>query len=64
MIKRFINWSEIKNPETIPLNYFFLNGKILKSDENADDIIKIASCKKLNSSGFKCVPFYKKISKY
>ena len=57
---KFIKIEALEN-NLIPLNYTFLEGnKIIKSNS----VIKNVKSEVLNSDGYKCVMFYKKISKY
>ncbi len=57
----------IKNPQEklfLPVNYFLMTGEKIVYNDTVGGIAKFTECKKLNSEGYKCFPFYKKISRY
>ncbi|QHI38818.1 hypothetical protein IMCC3317_42180 [Kordia antarctica] len=57
----------VKTPEKehfLPVNYFLMEGEEIINNITVGGIDTYTECEKLNSEGYKCVPFYKKISRY
>lgn len=64
MNKNFIDFFQIHKDNVSPsLTCYLLEGKESVNDDN-EALIKFSECRVLNSKSFRCISFYKKISKY
>ncbi|UZO82068.1 hypothetical protein NBT05_06245 [Aquimarina sp. ERC-38] len=64
MKKNFIEEFKIDlTEEILPLTFHFLEGKKIVKNKNIS-FAKYAKCRSINSEGYLCFNFYKKISRY
>ena len=62
--KKLIETENLDNKCLLPVNYFLIDGEEIIFNETVGGIVKLVECDKLNSEGYKCFSFYKKISRY